>query len=150
VDYIGWVDVLVARVSVLVFVLILLVSPVVFPRSFSGVALNGLLRVDALEDTAFLYRVVGVGMKLAWPFQGFVVIFLIISSTSETLDCVHLVIVVTRSFVPEIVAGGRGACPTLFGGHDCRCTEGFGCRNVRGCRRVEEAAHFVEFLGRLL
>ena len=146
-DYVGWVDVLVARVSVLVFVLILFVSPVVFPRSFSGVALNRLLHVDALEDTTFLYRVVGVGMKLAWPFQGFVVIFLIISSTNETLDCVHLVIVVTRLFVPEIIAGGRGACP---GGHDCRCTEGFGCRNARGCRRVEEAARFVEFLGRLL
>ena len=54
-----------ARVSVLVVVLILLVAPVVFPCSFGGVALNDLLRVDALEDTTFLHRVVGLGMKLA-------------------------------------------------------------------------------------
>ena len=44
-----------ARVSVLVFVLVLLVAPVALPRCFSGVTLNGLLCVDALEDTAFLH-----------------------------------------------------------------------------------------------
>ena len=102
-DYVGWIDVLIVRVSVLVFVLIFLVAPVVFPRRFGGVALSGLLRVDALEDTTLLHHVVGLRMKLAWPFQGFVVIFLIISSTSEALDCVDLVVVVARSFACDFI-----------------------------------------------
>ena len=91
-------------VSVLVFVLVFLAVPVVLPRSFGGVTLSGLLRVDALEDTTFFYRVVRFGMKLARPFQGFAVIFLIISSTGGTLDCIHLMVVVARSFAPEVIA----------------------------------------------
>jgi len=92
-----------AWVSVLVFVLILLVASVVFACSFGGIALSGLLCVNALEDTTFLHRVVRLGMKLAWPFQLFIVIFLIVSSTSETLDYVDLVVAVARSFASEIV-----------------------------------------------
>ena len=102
-DYVSWVGVLVAWVSVLVFVLILLVAPVALPRCFSGVALDSLLCVDALEDTTFLYCVVGLGMKLAWLLQGFVVLFLIITSTSEPLDYVDFMVIVTRSFTLEII-----------------------------------------------
>jgi len=94
---------LVAWISVLVFVLVLLVAPVALPRCFSGVTLNGLLCVDAFEDTTFLYCVVGLRMKLAWPLQGFIVVFLIIASTGELLDCVDFVVIVVRSFTPKII-----------------------------------------------
>jgi hypothetical protein len=94
---------LVAWISVLVFVLVLLVAPVALPRCFSGVTLNGLLCVDAFEDTTFLYCVVGLRMKLAWPLQGFIVVFLIIASTGKLLDCVDFVVIVVRSFTPKII-----------------------------------------------
>jgi hypothetical protein len=68
VDYIGWVDVLVPWISVLVFVLILLVAPIVLPYSFGSVALSGLLCVDAPKDTKFFHHVVRFEMKLAQPF----------------------------------------------------------------------------------
>ena len=66
--------------------------------------MSGPLHVDALEDTTFFHHVVRFGMKLAWPFQGFVVIFLIISSTGGTFDCVHLVVFVVRLFAREVIA----------------------------------------------
>jgi hypothetical protein len=100
---VGWVDVFMAWISVLVLVLVLLVAPVVLSCCFSGVTLNGLLCVNAFEDTAFLHCVVGIRVKLARPLQGFIVVFLIIASTGEPLDCVDFMVVVTRSFTPEIV-----------------------------------------------
>ena len=84
-DYVGWIDVLMPWVPVLVFVFVHLVAPVVFPGSLDDVTLSGSLRVDALEDAAFLHRTVRLGMKLARPFQGLVVIFLIVSSPLERL-----------------------------------------------------------------
>ena len=42
-------------------------------------------------------------MKLAWPLQSFIVVLLIIASTSKPLDCVDFMVVVTRSFTPEII-----------------------------------------------
>jgi len=53
VDYVGWVDVLVPRISVLVFVLVVLVAPVVFPGSLGGVSLSIPLRAVA-EATIWL------------------------------------------------------------------------------------------------
>jgi len=47
--------------------------------------------------------VVGLGVKLARPLQGFITVFLIIASTGEPLDCVDLVVVVARSLTPEMV-----------------------------------------------
>ena len=92
-----------AWISVLVFVLVLLVAPIALSHCFSGVTLNSLLCIDALEDMTFLHCVVGLRVKLAWPLQGFVVVFLIITPTSEMLDCVDFMVVVTRSFTLEIV-----------------------------------------------
>ena len=43
-------------------------------------------------------------MELARSFQCLVVVFLIVPSSIRTLDCVHLVVVVTRSLASEIVA----------------------------------------------
>ena len=130
----------------MVFVLVLLVAPVVLPHCFSGVTLNGLLRVDAFEDTTFLHCVVGLGMKLAWPLQRFVVVFLIITSLGKPFDCVDFVVVVMRSFTSEIDTVVTAPVPPLFGGCDCHCTKGCSCRNIRGCvryRPIEEAARFV-------
>jgi len=90
-------------VPVLVFVFVLLVVPVVFPGGLGGASLSGSLRVDALEDTTFFHRMVRLGMKLARPFQDFVVIFLVVSSSIGMLDCVHLMINVARSLASEII-----------------------------------------------
>jgi len=102
-DNVSLVDVLVAWISVLVFILVLVIAPIALPRCFSGVALNGLLCVDAFEDAAFSHCVVGFGMKLAWPFKGFIVVLLIITSTSKLFDCVDFLIIVVGSFTPEII-----------------------------------------------
>lgn len=90
-------------VPILVVVFVLLVASVVFPGSFGDISLSGPLRVDALEDTAFFHRVVRLGMKLARPFQGLVVIFLIVSSSIGTLDYIHLMIVVAWSLASEVI-----------------------------------------------
>jgi hypothetical protein len=45
---------------------------------------------------------VGPRVKLSRPLQGFIVV-LIITSTDETLDRVDFVIIVARSFTPEII-----------------------------------------------
>ena len=102
-DNVGSVDVLVAWISVLVFVLVLLVASVALSSCFSDVTLSGLLCVDAFEDTTFFHCVVGLGIKLARPIQGFIVVFLIITSTGKPLDCVDFVVIVTRSFCPKII-----------------------------------------------
>jgi len=96
-------DVLVAWVLVLALVLVLLVAPVVLTHQFSGVTLDGLLHVNALEDTTFFHCVVGLGVKLAQPVQGFIVVFLTITSTSEPLDRVDLMVIVVRSFIPQVI-----------------------------------------------
>jgi len=43
-------------------------------------------------------------MELAWSFQHLVVVFLVVSPSIGTLDCVHLVVVVARSLACEIIA----------------------------------------------
>ena len=101
-NYVSWVDVLPAWISVLVVVFVLLVALVALSHCFSSVALNSLLCIDALEDTTFLHCVVGLGVKLAWPLQGFVIVFLIITLTGEMLDRVDFMVVVTRLFTLEI------------------------------------------------
>ena len=68
-----------------------------------GISLSSPLCVDAFDDTTFFYRMVGLGMELAWSFQCLVVVFLIIPSSIGTLDCVYLVIVVARSLASEVV-----------------------------------------------
>jgi hypothetical protein len=67
-DNVSWVDILVARILVLVLVFILAVAPIVLARGFSGITLGSQLCVDAFEDTTFFHCVVGFGMELAWTF----------------------------------------------------------------------------------
>jgi len=92
-----------AWISVLVLVLILLVAPIVFAGGFGGVTLDGLLHVNTFEDTTFFHCVVRLGMELAWSFQGLAIVLLIVTTTSESFDCVDLMIVVTGSFTPEFI-----------------------------------------------
>ena len=42
-------------------------------------------------------------MKLASSFQGFIVVFLIVTATSKPLDRVDLMVIVTRSFTFEFI-----------------------------------------------
>jgi len=100
-------------VPVLVIILIFLVVSVMFPSSFGGISLSVPLCIDVFEDATFFHRVVRLGMKLAWSFQGLVVVFLIISLPVGALDCVHLVIVVTRSLASEVIAVVMGPIPSF-------------------------------------
>ena len=102
-NYVGWVDVLVPWVPVLVVVFIFLIAFVMFLDSFGSVSLSGPLCIDSFKDTTFIHHVVRLGMKLAWSFRGLVVVFLIVLLPVGALDCVHLVIVVTRSLASEII-----------------------------------------------
>jgi len=63
-DDVGWVDVLVAWILVLVLILVLSIAPIVLARRFCGVSLDGLLCVDAFEDTTFFHCVIGLGVEL--------------------------------------------------------------------------------------
>ena len=101
--YVGRVDVLVPWVPVLVVVLVFLTASVMFSSFFGSIPLGGLLCVDAFEDMAFFHRMVGLGVELARSFQRLVVVFLVVPLSIGTLDCVYLVIVVSRSLASEIV-----------------------------------------------
>ena len=91
-------------VPIQVVVFVFLTASVLFPIFIGGIPLSGPLCVDAFEDTTFFHRMIGLGMELARSFQRLVVVFLVVSPSVGTLDCVYLVIVVARSLASEIVA----------------------------------------------
>jgi len=93
----------VSWVPILVVVFVFLTASVLIPIFLGGIPLSGPLCIDACEDTIFFHHVVGHGMELAWSFQHLVIVFMVVSPSIETLDCVHLVIVVARSLASEIV-----------------------------------------------
>jgi len=102
--HVGGTDVLLPWVPILVVIFVFVTVSILFPIFLDGIPLGSPLCVDAFEDTAFFHRVDGLGMELAWSFPCFVVVFLVISPSIGTLDCVHLVVGVTRSLASEIVA----------------------------------------------
>jgi hypothetical protein len=102
--HVGGADILVPWVPILVVVFVFLTASVLFPVFLGGIPLSGPLCVDAFEDTTFFHRMIGLGMELARSFQRLVVVFLVVSPSVGTLDCVYLVIVVARSLASEIVA----------------------------------------------
>jgi hypothetical protein len=73
----------------------------------------GLLCVNAFEDTTFFYCVVGLGVELSWSFQGFIVVHLIVTMTSESLDHVELMIVVMGSFTPKFITVVAAPIPSF-------------------------------------
>ena len=101
--HVSWVDVLMPWVPVLVVVFVFLTTSVMFPSYFGSVSLSSPLCIDAFEDMAFFHRVVRLRMELAWSFQHLDVVFLIISSSVGTLDCIYLVIIVARSLALEVI-----------------------------------------------
>ena len=90
-------------VPILVVVFIFLTVSVMFPSYFGSVSLSSPLCIDAFEDITFFHHVVRLGMELAWSFQRFVLVFLIISSSVGKLDCIYLVIIVARSLASEVI-----------------------------------------------
>jgi len=113
VHHVGGTDILVSWVPILVVVFVFVTMSVLFPVFLGGIPLSSPLCVDAFEDATFFHRVIGLGMKLAWPFHRLVVVFLVVSSPIGALDCVHLMVVVTRSLAPEIVAVVTSPVPTF-------------------------------------
>jgi len=101
--YVGGTDILVPWVPILVVVFVFLTVSILLPVFLDGIPLSSSLCVDAFEDTAFFHCVVGLGMELAQSFQRLVIVFLVISPSVGTLDCVHLVVVVMRSLASKIV-----------------------------------------------
>ena len=113
VHHVGGTDILVSWVPILVVVFVFMTMSVLFPIFLGGIPLSSPLCVDAFEDTAFFHRVIGLGMELAWSFQRLVVVFLVVSPSIGALDCVHLVVVVTRSLASEIIAVVTSPIPTF-------------------------------------
>ena len=111
--HVGGTDILVPWVPVLVVVFVFLTVSILLPIFLDGIPLSGSLCLDDFEDTTFFHRVVGLGMELARSFQHLVIVFLVISPSVGTLDCVHLVVVVTRSLASEIVAVVTSPVPTF-------------------------------------
>ena len=96
-------EILVSWVPILVVVFVFLTVSILFPIFLDEISLTGPLCVDAFENTTFLHHVVRLGMELAWSFQRLVIVFLVVPPSIGTFDCVHLVIVVMRSFASELV-----------------------------------------------
>jgi len=113
VHYVGGTDILVSWVPILVVVFVFVTMSVLFPVFLGGIPLSSPLCVDAFEDTTFFHRVIGLGMELAWSFQRLAVVFLVVSPPIGALDCVHLVVKVTRSLAPEIVAVVTSPVPSF-------------------------------------
>jgi hypothetical protein len=84
---------------------------VLLPVFLGGIPLGGPLCVDALEDTTLFHHVVGLGMELVRSFQRLVIVFLVVSPSVGTLDCVHLVVIITRSLSSEIVTAVATSVP---------------------------------------
>jgi hypothetical protein len=61
-----------------------------------------LLGVDVLEEATILHGVIGLGMDLARTLQSFVVILLIVMTTSRFLDRVDLMVVFTGTLARVI------------------------------------------------
>ena len=91
-------------VPILVVIFVFVTVSILFPVFLDGISLSGPLCVDAFEDAAFFHRVVGIGTELARSFQHLVVVFLVISPSIGTLDCVYLMVAVMRSLASKIVA----------------------------------------------
>ena len=113
VDHVGGTDTLVSWFPILVVIVIFVTTSVLLPVFLGGIVLSSLLCVDAFEDTAFFHRVIGLGMELAWSLQRLVVVFLVVSPPIGALDCIHLVVVVTRSLAPEVVTIFTSSDPTF-------------------------------------
>ena len=113
VHHVGGTDILVSWVSILVVIVVFVTMSVLFSIFLGGIPLSSPLHVDAFEDTTFFDRVIGLGMELAWSFQHLIVVFLVVSPPIGALDCVHLVVVVTRSLAPEIIAIVTSPVPTF-------------------------------------
>ena len=111
--HVGGTDILVSWVPILIVVFVFLTVSILFPVFLGGIPLSGPLCVDAFEDTTFFHRVVGLGMELARSSQHLVIVFLVISTSVGTLDCVHLVVVVTRSLASKIVTVVTTPVPPL-------------------------------------
>jgi len=113
VHHVSGTDILVSWVPILVVVFFFVTMSVLFPVFLDGIPLSDPLCVDAFMDMAFFHRVIGLGMELAWSFLSLVVVFLVVSAPIGALDCVHLVVVVTRSLAPEIITIVTSPVPTF-------------------------------------
>jgi len=102
--HVGGTDILVPWVPILVVIFVFVTVSIRLPVFLDGIPLSSPLCVDTFADVAFFHHMVGFGMELARSFQRLVVIFLIVPLSIRMLDCVHLVVVVTRSLASEIVA----------------------------------------------
>ena len=114
VHHVGGTDILVLWVPILVVVIVFVTVSVLFSIFLGGIPLSSPLRIDAFEDMTLIHHVIRLGMELAWSFQRLVVVFLVVSPPIGALDCVHLVVVVTRSLAPKIVAIVTSPVPTFF------------------------------------
>jgi len=113
VDHVSGIDKQVSWVPILVVVFVFVTVPVLLPVILGRIVLSSPPRVDALEDSAFFHRVIGLGVELARSLQCLVVVFLVVPPPIGALDRIHLVIVVVRALAPEVITIVTPPIPTF-------------------------------------
>jgi hypothetical protein len=100
VDGFGGIDILVMRISIL---FIIIVKPRSIVNGLWSIIISKLLGIDVLEEAAILHGVIGLGMILVGTLQSFVVILLIVTTTSRFLDHVDLMVVFVGTLAYVII-----------------------------------------------
>jgi hypothetical protein len=100
VNDVGWIDVLVVGVSVLVVVLFT-ITYVLVACGFCGIVLDDLLCVDILEDATILHGMTGSRMELTQTLQGLVIVILVVVATSKSL--IDLMVAFVGPLSPKVI-----------------------------------------------
>jgi hypothetical protein len=105
VDGFGGIDILVTRISILcVIIVVITVMPRSIVNGFWSIVVSKLLGVDVPEEATVFHGVIGLGMDLVGTLQGFIVVLLIVPTTTWLLNRVDFMIVLTRMLASKGVA----------------------------------------------
>ena len=101
VDAIGWLDVLVTGICVLIIVVLIALFPCVV--RLVGRIRSLLTRVDRLKNVTILHGMVRLGVELARSFQCFGVVFFVVTTPTTFFNGVDLAVVFPGTLAPIIV-----------------------------------------------
>jgi hypothetical protein len=105
VDSFGGIDILVTRISILlVIIVVITVTQWSIVNGLCSIIISELLGIDVLEEVAVFHGMIGLGMDLAGTLQSFVVILLIVATTSRFLNRVDLMVVFAGALASVITA----------------------------------------------
>jgi hypothetical protein len=105
VDSFGGIDILVTRISILFIIIVIIsITPWSIVNGLWSIIISKFLGIDVLEEAAVLHGVIELGMDLARTLQSFVVVLLIVTTTSRFLDRVDLMVVFAGTLASIITA----------------------------------------------